>query len=50
MIDSITDKCTINTHVFSLVELKDGEGNVKRDIPDNMRCRCGKMLYGDIMK
>ncbi len=44
-IDTEIYKCNDESHVFRVIEL-----NGVRDIPDNMRCECGKCQHGDIIK
>ena len=50
MINTENKECTEDSHAFKIMKLKEVRGNYYCDIPDNTRCTCGEMLYGDLVK
>lgn len=50
VIDTKTYKCFEGSHVFKILDLKNVNGEVEREIPDNKYCECGKYQYGDYQK
>lgn len=49
MMDTYIYKCGNGTHAFQIIDMKDVDGKVVRDIPDNKKCECGKVSYGDLV-